>query len=266
MMLSRDKMRALAALFEVEEKMLKAFELIDQVAPAEDHQLLTNAAGVFWVAVGFSPATRPRLTIYVNGKWGSESRMWARLSSFVSHFGGCVPWDRTMELLLSGMKPLGMATTLSEGSQTSGRVYLSAYGNPLAYYEGLVRTATNERHYRLFMRFLETLLGEDCQYPLRSVVCSYGIGTDAEIDFKFEVCGHCALLSDIQAKEKCLDWLSSMKLDSAAYLQLLEAMTSGHLSSTNVELHSYIGLGLNREEVFTTIYLKPSWARLPKRQ
>lgn len=265
MKLSKERIRALAFMLQVEEEMSKVFELIDSVAPANDPELLSDAAGALWIGIGFSTMARPKLTIYINGKWGNESKMWARLDLFVSHFDGKEPWDKTRELLSTGMKPLGMAITLSEGSVFSGRAYVSAYGNPLAYYEHLVRSATDEKFYRLFMRFVEAFLGEDRRYPLRSVVCSYGIGKGAETDFKFELCGHCFLASDVQAKEKCLNWSRFMNLDPTMYLQLLEVIANGHLSDTNVDLHSYMGLGLKREDVYSTIYLKPSWTGLPDR-
>lgn len=259
MKLSRTKMHALAGLLHVVPEMSVASKLIDQVAPENDPELLCDAAGAFWVGAGFSLAARPKLTIYVNGSWGSESRQWERISSFVADFGGNNLWETSRKLLCSGMKPLGLAISLSEGAPLSGRVYLRVYGNSLSYFDSLVQLTRNKMYHSYFERFIDTFLGEDKNYPLRSIVCSYGFGEGTVTDFKFELCGHCALENDVIAKEKCLRWFNSVGLNSSAYLAMLRVMAKEKLSSKSIHLHSHIGLGLKEEEVYSTIYFNPNW-------
>jgi len=245
--------------------MSEVYDLLDRVAPASDTNLLAENAGAFWIGVSFSPEAKPKLKIYINGKWGSEKKRWARLDSFISHFDGNERWQETEKILITGMNPLGMALTLSGDSQPSGRVYVSAYGNQLHYYERLVRFVTNERKYNLFKLFTETFLGEDQLYPTRSVVCSFGFDSRAKLDFKFEMCGHCIFSSDIDASERCLNWLRTLNVDPTAYLHTLQLLSEGHLSETNVDLHCFVGYGLKQKEIYTSFYLKPSMIRSRER-
>jgi hypothetical protein len=76
------------------------------------------------------------------------------------------------------------------------------------------------------------------------------------VDFKFELCGHCSIESDMQMKEKGLKWLSLTNLDSTTYLQLVEVLARDRLSDTKVDLHSYVGLVIKGSESYSIIYLK----------
>jgi hypothetical protein len=261
MKLSRERFGELADLFQVGGDLAGIGDLLDRAAPADDPDLLADPSGAFWIGAAFSPVVPPKLTVYVNARWGGERGMWDRLDEFVSRFGETRSWRGTKELLLARMKPLGMAISLGGASPPSARVYVSAYGNPLPYYRDLVRSATDGPFSDLFERFVTTFLREDRLYPLRSVVCSYGVGTGAETDFKFELCGHCSILSDAQAEERCLEWLRWVKVDPTPYAFLLETLAGGPLNDNLVDIHSYMGLGLRNREIYSTAYLKPSWSR-----
>jgi len=259
-MLSLERIEALTSMFHADEELASVRGLIDRIAPADDPALLADPAGALWIGVAFGPEATPKLTVYVNAKWGEETAAWNRLDSFVSSFPEARSWTETRRLLAAKMRPLGMAVTLGEGSPPNGRAYLSAHGNPLSYYRELALSATDERFCEVFDNFVRTLLGENRFYPLRSVVCSYGVGTDSHADFKFELCGHCSLASDELAEAKCLEWISSISVDSSLYSLLLRTLANGPLSRKSVDLHSYMGLGLRRGEVSSTIYLKPRWS------
>jgi hypothetical protein len=133
---------------------------------------------------------------------------------------------------------------------------LSAYGKPLAFYEYLVQQTTNAEFHRLFGQFTTTILRDDCQYPIRSVVCSVGFGSMSEMDLKFELCGHCAFDSDVQARMRILDWLEFLRTDPAPYLQMLEVLSEGRLSEVAPDLHCYAGIGWKCGQPYSTLYLK----------
>jgi hypothetical protein len=257
----RERIGELAALLGVGGDFSRIEGLLDRAAPPGDNDLSADPSGAFWIGASWSPAAPPKMTVYVNDRWGGKRGVWDRLEEFISFFGETRSWKDTREALSSGMKPLGMAATLGGGSPPRGRAYLSAYGNPLPYYRDLVRSATDASFCDLFEQFVATLLGEDRLYPLRSVVCSYGLGKGSGADFKFELCGHCSLLSDAQAEERLLDWLRLVRADPAPYAVLLKVLTGGTLSGSLVDVHSYMGIGSRDGGAYSTIYLKPSWSR-----
>lgn len=264
--LSQSKMKTVADLFHVHPKETSAaLNLLTQAAPENDPELLSDPAGAISIGSSFSPTAKPKLTIYINGAWGNESKQWKRVESFVTNFGTNKLWNKTHEQLISGMKPLGLAISLCENSPLSGRVYLRAYGNSLSYFDQLVRQTSNKTYHSHFERFIETFLHENKQYPLKSTVCSYGFGNKTTSDFKFELCAHCAIENDIIAKEKCVTWLNSMNLNPTPYLQLLQAITKKQLSAKSIDFHSYIGLGLKEKEVYSTIYFNPNWTKMMKK-
>jgi hypothetical protein len=266
MMLSKERISALATLLHTNERIPEVYNLLERLAPARDPELLADSTGAFWIGASFSSEAKPKLRIYVNSKWGSEERRWERLNSFVSHFSGIDRWHKIEKVLAFRTKPLGMALTLGRGVSLSGRVYVSAYGNPLTYYEYLIQSAVNEECCSLFRNFTETFLGEERQYPTKSVVCSFGFDSQTDPDFKFELCGHCIFTSDIQAKEKCLAWLKYLNLDLTTYLLVLEVLSEGRLRETNADLHCYVGFGLKHGEAYSSIYLKPNFIGLQERR
>ncbi len=256
--LSRERIGVLAPIYSSGKVVSETKDLIDKLAPSSDPDLLADPAGAFWIGAGFSPKAEPKLSVYINGKWGREDRMWPRFDAFVLHFNGTERWHEIEKVLITDMKPLGMSLTLGKGGQLGGRVYVSAFGNPLTYYEGLIRSIADREYNRLFRRFTENLLGEERRYPTRSVVCSFGFGAGTGLDFKFEICGHCIFASDVEAKEKVSKWLGFLGVDPATYLNTLEVMSEGHLNGINVDLHRFVGFGSRQKETYTSMYLKPS--------
>jgi len=258
MTLSRERIGVLAPIYSSEKVVSETKDLLGMLAPSSDPDLLADPAGAFWIGAGFSPTAEPKLRVYINGRWGREDRMWPRFDAFVSHFNGAERWHEIEKALITGMKPLGMSLTLGKDSQLSGRVYVSAFGNTLTYYESLISSIADQEYINLLKRFTETFLGEELRYPTKSVVCSFGFGARTGFDFKFELCGHCIFASDREAKEKTLDWLRILDVDPAIYLNTLEVMSEGRLSGTDVDLHRYVGFGSKHERTYASIYLKPS--------
>lgn len=60
----------------VAEQAERLVALLHQLAPGRDKDLLADASGVFWFALGFSPDAAPSLTVYVNARWGLETARW----------------------------------------------------------------------------------------------------------------------------------------------------------------------------------------------
>ncbi len=256
--LSRERIVGLASLFSAEGALVETFSLIDQLAPQDDRELLLDPAGAFWIGASFSASESPSLRVYVNGKWGSETKMWDRLARFTAHFGWKQKWQ-SVAPLLRAMQPLGMAISLARNG-LGGRVYLSAYGNTLGYYEHLAEATMGKECREILLQFAEVFFGDARQFPTRSVVCSFGLDPKRE-DFKFEVCGHCLFDSDAQVREKCLEWLELIGVEPTIYLRMLETLSEGRLSKKKVGLHSFLGFGLRGKEVHSTIYLKPRMSK-----
>lgn len=236
-------------------------ELLREMVPESDPHLLCGHADTLWLSPSFSPSARPRLTVYINVRWGDEDGRRRRLARFASYLGDETLWGDFRDFTDGEMEPLGAAVTLAADSPPTGRVYVSAFGKSLEYYANLTRALTDTRFERLFRRFMKTMLSEDCQYPTRSVVCSVRIGPGGATDFKFELCGHCAFESDTQAKSRHMNWLSSIGVDAAPYLSLLDALAGGRLNATSAVAHAYTGVGLKAGMPYSTIYLKPDTAR-----
>jgi hypothetical protein len=78
---------------------------------------------------------------------------------------------------------------------------------------------------------------------------------DAPADVKIEFCGHCLLQSDVEARDRCLRWLTLLNIDPQVYSDQLEVLAR-QMSPTRVNTHVYLGLGWKKEREYTTIYLK----------
>jgi hypothetical protein len=117
-----------------------------------------------------------------------------------------------------------------------------------------------------FQQYTEFILGEDRTYPTRSVVCSFGFGSGPELDFKFELCGHCVFASDLEAAGRLLSWLDSAAVDLTPYVELVNVLSECRLSASHVHLHSYTGVGVKEHTAYTSLYLKPKKIRLEEMQ
>jgi len=257
LLLSKERIGSLCTLFGAKEPRSDDFNLLDEMVPAGDPDLRADPAGAVWIGTRFAPEDEPKLKIYLNVKWGPAPKRWARLNPFASYFGAAARWQELEKLVKAEMEPLGAALIYDSGHPPSGRIYLSAYGRPLAYYRYLARLTTNMAFQSLFERYTETLLRADCRYPTHSIVCSFGFDPQGNLDFKFEMCAHCAFASDVEARGRCLDWLKLQEVEPTGYLQMLEILSDGVLSETEPLLHCYVGLGLKRDQPYSTFYFKP---------
>jgi len=255
--LSRQRIQSLVDFFGVGKAFSEVVPLLDAMIPSRNPDLLANHAGAIWIGAGFLPGEEPRLKIYLNVKWGSESSQWARFNAFALHFDS-VGWRRLANQLKDGMAPLGMAITLQRNHPVAARIYLSAYGKPIAYYEGLGGSVGGTSFRQVLEQYAVRLLREDYPYPTPSAVCSFGLDPTVLVaDFKWEICGHCVFASDLQAKERCLDCIKVLGQQPDAYLNILGILSEGHLSETRTQLHSYLGLGIKGEHFYCTFYFKP---------
>jgi hypothetical protein len=257
---SRKRILELSAILHVQEAYSHISGLLDEMAPATSPDLLADPAGAFWIGVGFIPGQKPQLKIYNNAKWGSDSQIWRRLDRFASTFPAFEHWQ-ALELGCSRLKPLGMALTLHPDGPVSGRIYLSEYGQRVSYYERLAQPITSQAFQRFFQQYMRIILAEDYDYPTRSAVVSFGFDSSSELNFKFELCGHCLFASDVEAVGRLRTWLQSANLNSSAYLTTLEVLSEGRLSETKPHLHCYVGVGEKQETMSSSVYLKPTVIR-----
>jgi hypothetical protein len=255
--LNWERIDSLAALFGSESALSGCRGLVDELAPSKSVDLSVDPGGAFWIGVSFLPEESPRLRIYVNSNWGSETESWSRLDTCASYFGAQSQWNSQKALLGRRMRPLGLSLTLCEGLSPAGRIYVRAYGNPLSYYEQLAQRAVSPTFAELLKRSAHFILGKDCIYPTKSVVCSFGFEDGLEPDFKCEFCGHCIFSSDAEAVSRCGEWLAPMQAHSEAYFDMLQALTKGEVSRSNTGLHSFVGLGFKRQQSYSTFYLNP---------
>ena len=261
MALSTERIRTLCSMLDAAAKVEEVLDLLHCIAPVSNPDLLADEAGAFWIGVSFAIDGPAKLIVYINDKWGREDARWKRLDEFVDRLDAHEQWQAVKMLLSPRMKPLGMALTVAEDRPLQGRIYVSAYGESLGFYEQLAQCLGGTRALPLFNQFAEIMLGDDRQYPTRSAVCSFGLNHRAEPDFKFELCGHCMFAGDKDAVARCRGWLASLSSTRIQYEQLLQVIAQDPLSPTHVQLHSYVGVGWRAKESYGTIYLKPSYLK-----
>jgi len=236
--------------------------LLDALAPEDDLDLLAEPAGAYWVGAAFPMGRAPHLRIYVNARWGPMARRWARLDLLAQHFR-CAAWPGIAARLAPDLQPLGVAITLCAGQPPVGRIYLSAYGARMSYYEALANAHGGASLAQQVRTFGQCVLSDDYAYPTQSAVSSFGLAcpdapeeSDAP-DFKFELCAHCLFDSDLQAAACLCAWLGRAGLDGADYSHLLDLFSGGQPSDERLDLHCYAGVGMRRGAPYGTIYIKP---------
>ena len=253
MQAGREAMERIARLMGVEDDLAGAGELIGRMAPEADRALTENRSGVYWIGVSFPPEGAASLTVYINAKWGSAESQWERMRAFAGWFGAEAEWALLEGRLRGSMDPLGAAVTVTRGHAARGRIYASAYGLPLAYYQRLMGDFP--------ARFAAEMLGEeDCGYPLRSSACSFETETGGAIrGKKFELCAHCAFVNDAEAADRVRAWLEREGSGEGLYSDVLEIVGRGAELSrlTPPALHAYVGVGLRGSERYTSVYLNP---------
>jgi hypothetical protein len=238
------------------EALSSASHFLDALAPETDPDLLADHGGAYWVGAAFTAGSEPHLRVYINARWGKVQDQWKRLSSFAEHFDRS-RWQDIATMLALDMQPLGTAITLRRDTFPSGRIYLSAYGRSMPFYEELANRYGGENFMREIEIFGRCMLGEDYLYPTQTAVCSFGFDENTIPDFKFELCAHCLFTSDVEAAARLTSWFETAHLDASDYWDMLDILSEGYLGKKTNDMHCYVGLGLRRGRPYGTIYLKP---------
>jgi hypothetical protein len=257
MRVNRECITTVAQRLHADEALLSVTPLLDVLAPDTNVDLLADPGGAYWVGVAFSTARGPHLKIYINARWGKEQDRWARLSRFAAHFDKSAQWGNIAGRLAPDLQPLGTAITLQGGQPPTGRIYLSAYGKHMPFYEKLAEVYGGTSFMRQLGSFGRCVLGDDYVYPTQTAVCSFGLGDNPMPDFKFELCAHCLFTSDVEAAARLRDWFEVTHLDTTDYWDMLNILSEGRLSDKAPDLHCYVGVGMQRGAPYATIYLKP---------
>lgn len=254
---AREAIAELARRFGAARSLARAGALLDELAPAGARDLLADEAGAIWLGASFAPGRSPRLKIYVNLKWGKEASRWARLERFAASTGLAAPWERVEPLVAGRLEPLGVSLDLAAGRSIAGRIYLSGYGRSVREHELLVG-ACDAALARWLRRYCAIMLGGDEHQPTRSAVFSVGGQPGAPPDTKLELCAHCALASDVDARERSLAWLDEIGASPVPYLGVLDVLCDGMLNAEATDLHVYLGVGTRQGAVYSTFYLNPA--------
>jgi hypothetical protein len=253
-----ETVRALSALLQLRGDLDSILDLIRKASAVNAREIDPDRGGTFWVGAGFASGGKSGIKIYINGKSGAPSERWSKFEDFAEFFGAAETHRQLRQLLAGKMTPLGMAVSLHQDENPNGRIYLSGYGNPVSYYESLLRHFGGKQYIELFKQYTRVMLGRDRAYPTQSVVFSVGFeqGADDPPDVKIEFCGHCLFQGDSQARDRCLRWLTLRNIDPHTYTDQLEVL-AGPMSPTKVNTHVYLGLGWKKQRDYTSIYLKP---------
>ena len=234
----------------------QAQALLDGLVPS-DVDLPAIDAGAIWLGARFAPGRKPQLKVYVNLKWGKETSRWARLEGFAASVRLAAAWERIKPLVVGRLEPLGVSLDLAVDHPIAGRIYLSGYGRSVREYEGLVG-ACDPTLASSLRRYCAIILGDDLRHPTRSAVFSFGGHTDSRTDCKLELCAHCALASDVDARERSLAWLDDVGASAEPYRSVLDILSPGPLSRGSTDLHVYLGVGAKQGAVYSTFYLNPA--------
>ena len=254
---SRECIDYVARIFNADTELKAVEDLISALTPVKDSQLITDSAGAFWIGAAFAPNRKPKLRIYLNGNWGRENDRWAQLRHLASHFGLLNEWINAEKILKRETKPLGCAFTISRGAKVSGRIYVSAYGKLIDYYEELVRAISGDQFANVMLQHAECLLGTDRIYPTPTAVCSLGLVEGGSLDFKFELCTHCLFKNDVEASHRLNKCFALAGVNAINYRQLLEILSNGRLDDRSLQLHCYSGVGIKQGVKYYSVYLKP---------
>lgn len=232
-------------------------EVLDELAPADDPDLLGDGSGPAWLGVSFTENRPASLKVYINARWGPEHARWARLTQVAGMAGVTREWSesraRTGEL-----EPLGVSITVAAGAAPKYRMYLGGYGRPFGSYEDLARACGGAALAGLVQRYGRTLLADDYDHPTRSAVWSFGAEEGSFVDHKLELCGHCAFEDDVQARRRSLAWLRAIGASALAYTHAVDVLSDPSPSGTHARLHAYLGVGASRGRPYSTFYFNPA--------
>ncbi len=253
-----ETVRALDALLQLHGDIDSVLTLIHRASGVDARELDPDRGGVFWVGAGFASGGKSGIKIYINGKSGTPGERWSKFEDFAKFFAADKLHQQLLRLVSGKMTPLGMAVSLQQAENPYGRIYLSGYGNSVEYYEELLRRFAGRQSIEPFREYTSIMLGKDRAYPTQSAVFSLGFEPDSEAlpDVKIEFCGHCLFQGDVEARDRCMEWLTQRNIDPQAYTDQLEVV-AGRLSPTKVNTHVYLGLGWKKQSEYTSIYLKP---------
>jgi hypothetical protein len=154
------------------------------------------------------------------------------------------------------LEPLGVSLDLAADRPPAGRIYLSGYGRSVREYERLVG-ALDPALGGWLPRYFAIMLGDDARRPTRSAVLSVG-GLSSRPDYKLELCAHCAMPSDAEARERSLEWLEQVGVSPEPYLGALDVLAEGPLSGAATAVHVYLGIGTRHGALHSTVYLNPA--------
>ncbi|MDQ1718724.1 MAG: hypothetical protein QOE89_2677 [Pseudonocardiales bacterium] len=257
---AHDKVRRLLTLFGASDQVAQTTAWLEDVAPRRDVDLLGAEGGAIWLGAAFASENSPKLKIYLNAKWGQVAARWSRIASFAAHLDAAQGWKLIQKQAFGELEPLGIALVLGAGSAPTGRIYLSGYGKPTGYYEELAGRCGWPTFGVQLRRYFRSMLREDCRYPTRSAVCSFGIRGGVVVDMKVELCAHCAFDSDVDVRDRSVSWLREAGTERSPYLEMLELLTGEAADSRAAGVHAYLGLGSQHDQPITTFYFNPAAA------
>jgi hypothetical protein len=243
------RLRKLSAPLEPKGDLDSLAGLIHRSTGANVDNASSNLGGTFWIGANYAKAGAAGIRIYINGKSGRENEQWSRVDDFTPYFGTLEKQQELRQIVTGKMTPLGMAISLTQDRDPTGRLYLSGYGNSVSYYEDLLRQCSGVQH-------VDVLPDDDRDCSTQSVVFAVGIGSgqDRRSDMKFEFCGHCLFQSDWESREHCMRWLALQKIDARAYIKLLEVI-AGQVSPDEIRNHIYEGLGGKQSQAYNPIHV-----------
>ncbi|MGB8814017.1 MAG: hypothetical protein WCC57_12620 [Paracoccaceae bacterium] len=233
---------------------------LDELAPQTDRALMNDPAGSYWIGAAFAPGAAPLLRLYLNGGWGGQAAVSARLRTFAAHFGQQAAWAEAEHLIPAALAPLGLAFTLLPGRPARGAIYLRAFGLRLTDYTRLAEAIAGPANAAELHAFGTALLGSDSSHPTPSAVFSIGFSDAPRLSAELEFCTHCLYRDDAEACHRLLALFTAAGLDPTPYLTLLRQLSPGARPGSPPRLHSFVGVDAKATGPAYTLYLKPDFA------
>lgn len=229
-------------------------EVLDELAPQDDPDLLGDDSGPVWIGVSFAAGRPGSLKIYINARWGRDEARRARLAAFAEIAGVTREW-RDVRARTAELEPLGVSLTVAAGASPKYRIYLGGYGRPFGYYEDLARFGGGAALAGLVRRYGRIVLADGYDRPTRSAVWSLGAEDGSFVDHKLELCGHCVFEDDEEACERALAWLRVTGTSAVPYMHVVDVLSGAR---SRIRLHAYLGVGANRGRPYSTFYFNPA--------
>lgn len=231
--------------------------LLSKLAPETNRLLLANPSGAFWIGAAFTPNAEPRLRIYINASWDSQTQRQARMDTFAAAFGQTRTWKSAQEQLPQNLAPLGMALTLSPGRQATGALYYRGFGLRLNDYACLAESISGSANAKAVTAFGTDLLGKEASYPTASAALSFGFRHGSGLTTDLEFCAHCLFRDDAEAQRRLLKLFATAGLESLPYKILSSRLMARPADARSRHVHSFIGLDGKSARPKYTVYMKP---------